>query len=273
MAKIEEIKNIKISDLVIGQAQTRVREVAKDIEELAESIDKQGLLQPIMVCKSDKEGKYEVILGQRRLLACQRLQKEEILAAILSEKVDSIQAKVISITENLVRRDPCKTDYIDVCTDLYKKYGSMKDVAKETGLPYHKVCDYVKYDRLEPEMRDLVDTKVVNMKTALRAQDAASTTGNYDKDKAITLAKEMSTLDPSTQKKVVQTLEEDPSSAVDDVLEQAKSGANITRLNINLGAIEYQSLKSYAKTEGSSVEDAATTLITEGLTTKGAMEE
>ncbi len=273
MATIEEIKNIKISDVAIGQAQTRTREVSKDIEELIESIDKQGLLQPIMVNKSDKEGKYEIILGQRRLLACQRLQKKEILAAILSEKVSAIQAKIISFTENLVRRDPCKPDCIDVCTDLYKKYGSMKDVAKETGLPYHKVCEYVKYDRLEPEMRELVDTKVVNMKTALRAQDAASTTGTYDKDKAITLAKEMSTLDPSTQKKVVQTLEEEPSSTIDDVLEHAKSGANITRININLGAVEYQSLKSYAKTEGSTVEDAATTLITEGLATKGVLEE
>lgn len=272
MKKIHEIRNIKLDDLVIGKGQTRVSDVGKDIDDLAESIKKQGLLQPIMVCPSEKDGKYEILLGQRRFLAYQMLDEKEILAAVLKEKVDPIQAKIISITENMVRRNPSKKDMIDVCTDLFKKYGTMKAVAEETGLPYNHVREYVKYDRLQPELKGLVDTGL-NMKTALRAQDAASVTGEYDKEAAVKLAKEMSSMDATQQTNIVNTMETDPSASVDEVIEHAKSGAQITRLNITLGAEQNQSLKTYAKTEGTSSEDAATSLITEGLSSKGYLEE
>lgn len=270
---IKEIKSIQLKDLVIGKGQTRVSDVGKDIDELAESIKKQGLLQPIMVCPTDKDGKYEILLGQRRFLAYQMLGKKEILSAVLKEQVTPIQAKIISVTENMVRRNPSKKDMIDVCTDLYKKYGTMKAVSEETGLPYHHVCEYVKYDRLKPEMKKLVDSNQVSQKTALRAQDAASVTGKYDNNDAVKLAKEMSPMDSTQQTKIVSTLKSDPSASVDDVIEHAKSGEKITRINITLGAEQNQSLKTYAKAEGTTAEDAATTLITEGLSTKGFLEE
>ena len=65
------------------------------------------------------------------------------LAAILDEKVDEATAKVISITENLVRRDPPLNDLIDACTALFKRYGSVKSVAQELGLPpvIEKLCE------------------------------------------------------------------------------------------------------------------------------------
>ena len=67
MAKLKEFKEIKLQDLAIGKGQVRLSEVGKDIDELAESIKKQGLLQPIVVCPAEKEGKYEILLGQRRV--------------------------------------------------------------------------------------------------------------------------------------------------------------------------------------------------------------
>ena len=115
MATIKAVKEIPLKDLVIGKGQVRLRDVNKDVTELADSIRKIGLLEPIVVCPADKPGKYEIITGQRRFLAHQELKKETILAAVLDEKVDETTAKVLSISENLVRRDLNRRDLIDAC--------------------------------------------------------------------------------------------------------------------------------------------------------------
>jgi ParB family chromosome partitioning protein len=71
MTRVQEVRDIKLSDLVIGKAQVRVRSVSKEIDELAESIRVHGLLEPIVVAPTDKEGIYEILTGQRRFLAHQ----------------------------------------------------------------------------------------------------------------------------------------------------------------------------------------------------------
>ena len=270
MARILDYKDIPLSELVIGKAQVRLSETSIDIDELAASIAKQGLLEPIVVAPAETEGKYQVILGQRRFLAHQRLGKSTIKAGILDEAVDEVQAKVLSLTENLVRRDLNRKDMIDVCTALYKKYGSMKDVADDTGLPYHKVRDYVKYDRLVPELKDMVDSGTVELKTALRAQDAAGAgEAHFDKDEAIKLAKEMSGMSGVQQKKIQEELNQDPAADVDAVIERAKSGSKITQLVVSLGEQAHSSLGSFAKDEETTLDEAAANLIETGLSSKG----
>ena len=157
MAKIKGIKDIPLEDLVIGKGQVRVRDVGKEIDELADSISKVGLLEPIVVCPAEKAGKFQILTGQRRFLAHQQLRKKTIMALILDEPVDEMSAKALSLTENLIRRDLNSRDLIDACTALYKKYGSVQAVADETGLPHYKVAQYVKYERLPKELRALVD--------------------------------------------------------------------------------------------------------------------
>lgn len=172
-----------------------------------------------------------------------------------------------------MRRDPHAADLIDACTDLYKKYGSIKHVADEFGLPPQRVSDFVKYDRLQKELKDLVDNHGVDVKVALRAQDAASASGEYDAEEAVKLAKEMSRMSGAQQKKIIQTRREDPERDVDDVIEGAKTGEKITSIQVVLGTQEHKSLVDYASQEGSSLGDAAATLITEGLSTKGYLKE
>lgn len=273
MPRIIEVKEIPLEDLVIGLGQVRLRDPGKEISELADSIRKVGLLEPIVVCPADKQGKYEIITGQRRFLAHQELKKKTILAAILDGKVDETTAKVLSVTENLVRRDLNSKDLIDACTSLFKKYGSIKAVCEETGLPYPKVSTYVKYDRLQPELRELVDRGEVDIKGALRAQDAASVTGKYLPEEALKLAKEMASMSGAQRAKLAKTREEDPTVPVEQAIEEAKTGAKITQIIVTLGAVELQSLKNYAKDEGSSQDDAARALITEGLSSKGYFQE
>ncbi len=261
MAKIVEFKDIPLNDLVIGTSQVRVSDVKKDIDELAESIRKVGLLEPILVAPLEDSEKYEIILGQRRFLAHQRLSEKTITAGILDERLDEIDAKVLSVTENLVRSDLNRKDLIDVCTYLYKHYASVGAVAEETGLSPEKVGEYVKYDRLIPELKKVVDSGEANLKAALRAQDALATDSPSDPQKAVKLAKEMTGMIGAQQDKIKKELIDDPAASVDKAIEDAKSGEKVTQIAVTLGHQVHRSLRRFAKDEEIPIDEAAAMLI------------
>ena len=269
MAQIVEFTDIPLNQLEIGKSQVRLSDVGKGIDELADSISKVGLLEPIVVAPQGPSGKYEIILGQRRFLAHQEIGLKTIKAGILSDRVTEIEAKVLSVTENLMRRDLNRKDLIDVCTYLYKQYGTMRDVATETGLPYNKVREYVKYDRLTPELKQLVDNSEVDLKAALRAQDASSVSGVPDPQETVKLAKGLSGMSSAQQKKVEKELEEDPTESVDTVINRAKGSGKVLQVIVTLGQQAHASLQSFAHDEGTVLDDAAAQLIEEGLINKG----
>lgn len=261
MAKVVTFKDIPLDDLVIGKGQARVSNVNKDLDELVESIKKVGLLEPILVAPQENSEKYDIILGQRRFLAHQRLNKETITAGVLDEYLTEIDAKVLSVTENLVRSDMNRKDLIDVCTHLYKHYGSAKLVTEETGLPDAKVRDYIKYERLIPELRELVDNQEVDLKPALRAQDALATEGLPDPQESVKLAKEMTSMSGAQQEKIKKDLKTDPTASVDEIIEDAKSGGKVTQIAVTLGHQIHASLRRFAKDEEVTIDEAAALLI------------
>ncbi len=266
---VKAVKDIPLADLVIGKGQVRVKDVGKELDELAESIQVMGLLEPIVVAPSDKSGKYEILTGQRRFLAHKQLKKSTISAVVLSERVDESIAKAISVTENLVRRDISQKEKIDACTALYKKYGSFAAVRDATGLSYDTVRQYVKYDRLVPDLKKLVDNGGVDVKVALRAQDAASVSGSTNVKDAVKFAKEMSGMSGAQQQRIVDERQSNPDSPADDVIEGAKTGAKITQIVVTLTAEVHHSLQTFAKSEGQTQDDAAATLIKDALEQKG----
>ena len=268
MAKIVDFKDIPLDDLEIGKGQVRLRDVGRDIDELADSIRKVGLLEPIVVAPPGSSGKYEIILGQRRFLAHRELGLATITAGVLSERVEEIKAKVLSVTENLVRRDLNRKDLIDVCTYLHKQYGSMKDVADETGLRPERVSEYVKYDRLSPKLKKVVDSGDADLRAALRAQDALSIEGEPDSQEAVKLATEMSRMSGAQQERIQKELA-DSTASVDEVIEQAKSGGKVTQLVVTLGQQAHNSLQHFASDEGTSMAEAAAQLIENGLSLNG----
>ena len=274
MPKITEYRELPLDDLVIGKGQVRTSEVGRDIEELADSIRVQGLLQPIVVCKSEEQPeKWEMLTGQRRFLAHKYLKKETITAAILDGHVDESTAKAISITENLIRRKLSGKELIDGVTYLYKMYGSQKAVVEATGLPSSAVSNYVKYDRLIPELKKLVDDGV-DIKVALKAQDAAikDDDGNANPDDATELAMGMRQMTGPQHKKIVEERKKDPVKAVDDVIEEAKSGSRVIQVVATLTQNTHTALRKFATSEGINQDEAATTLIEQALTSEGLLD-
>lgn len=266
---IKEVKNIPLDDLEIGKSQARMREVGKEIDELAASIRKIGLLEPIVVSPQGA-GKFEILTGQRRFLAHQRLGETEILCAVLDKRVDEVEAKAISLVENLMRRDLNRLDLIDACTWLYKKYGTIKAVSESTGIKPSVVSEYVKYDRLLPELKELVDSAAVPLKSALRAQDAATgRDDDPDPAEAVKLAKEMAGMSDIAAKKLVKDAIQQPDVSTDELIEEAKTGGKITQIIVTLSGATHAQLQKYATDEETTQDDAAAQLIEESLSGKG----
>ncbi len=95
---------ISIKDITRNKFQPRKYFDNESLEELTNSIKKQGIIQPIVV-RPDKSsvGKYEIIAGERRWLASQNAGLHEIPAVILN--VDDVKSLEFSIVENVQRQD------------------------------------------------------------------------------------------------------------------------------------------------------------------------
>lgn len=274
MAKIIDYREIPLEDLTIGKAQVRTHDVGKDIEQLAASIEKQGLLQPIVVCESEVAGKWEILTGQRRFLAHKILKRDKITAAVLDKRVGEAEAKAISITENLIRRSLSGSELIDGITFLYNQYGSAKLVHERTGIPYEDVRHYVKYPRLMAPLKKLVDDGEVDIKVAIKAQDAVDFGEKKPSaDDAIKLAREMASMSDAQRRKLVKERKESPETSVDDAIEQARTGSKITQVIVTLTGDAHAGLQRFAKDEGVSQDEAAAGFIEEGLIGRGFLDK
>ena len=273
MAKIIEYRDISLDQLVIGQGQVRTDSPGKGVDDLAKSIDVQGLLQPIVVCAARTEGKWEILTGQRRFLAHKLLKREKIPAAVLDERVDEGQAKAISITENLMRRKLSGKELKDGILYLYKMYGSVKDVVSATGLPQSQVRDYVKYPRLLPELKDLVDQHLIDINAAVRAQDASEDEyGEPNPEVAVRLAKDMQPMSGVQRKKIVQDRKANPDKPIDDIVEHAKTGARVIQIIATVSREAHRAIQTVAEEENINQDEAAAGLLEEALTERGLLE-
>ena len=106
----EKTKSTNISNMVaiadLSRNPYQPRQIFKEnkLEELANSIRKNGIIQPIAVRPNrSSEGKYEIIAGERRWLAAQRAGLHEIPVTILD--LSDVESLEVAIVENIQRDD------------------------------------------------------------------------------------------------------------------------------------------------------------------------
>ena len=99
-----DTNKVSIKDINRNKLQPRKHFNKDSLEELTNSIKKQGVIQPIVV-RPDKsaEGKYEIIAGERRWLASQNAGLHEVPIVILN--IDDAKSLEFSIVENVQRQD------------------------------------------------------------------------------------------------------------------------------------------------------------------------
>ena len=103
--KVETQKNqLPISDLIPNKYQPRKIFDERNLEDLTNSIKERGMIQPIIVRKSnDDKSKYEIIAGERRWIAAQRAGLHNVPVVIT--EADDLKSLEFAIVENVQRHD------------------------------------------------------------------------------------------------------------------------------------------------------------------------
>ena len=103
--KVEVQKNqLAVSDLTPNKYQPRKNFDEQNLEDLTNSIKERGVIQPIIVRKSnDENSKFEIIAGERRWLAAQRAGIHNVPVVIT--EADDLKSLEFAIVENVQRHD------------------------------------------------------------------------------------------------------------------------------------------------------------------------
>ena len=112
------LKVLEVSQIVQGKNIRNERD--SEILELAESIDRQGLINPITVQKRD-DGKYVVIAGHRRFEAIKRLGWPHIECNIF-EDLNEKEIILAQIAENCQRKQMSASELVDIFEDLKTRF-------------------------------------------------------------------------------------------------------------------------------------------------------
>ena len=101
--KISSSTKANISDLTRNKYQPRKKFDETSLNELSESIKSRGIIQPIIVRNSNGDTKYEIIAGERRWLAAQKVGLHEVPIVVID--ADDKKALEFGIVENVQRHD------------------------------------------------------------------------------------------------------------------------------------------------------------------------
>lgn len=132
---------------------------SKDVSSLAATIASVGLLHPILV-RPDRDGNFEVVAGERRTLAFQKLNKAghpdtDSIPAVILEPDDDALAIEASLVENLERLPMEMFNEMDAFVALRNKGRSVADIAQAFGISEQLVNRRLALGELIPEIKKL----------------------------------------------------------------------------------------------------------------------
>lgn len=170
--EISEIYHIPITDIDVSSDNVRISQQTVALEELAASIEIHGLLQPVVLVGEKGHPPYQLISGQRRFLAHQKLGKTEI-KAVFTGPLTKTEAIIRSLVENLQRVDLNFADTQVAVTELYRDLGSEEEVKKRTGLSMRTIRDHLQIEaKASPSIKEKITAgkiSIMDVKRALRA--------------------------------------------------------------------------------------------------------
>ena len=153
----EGVSRIPLALVDPNPFQPRVEFGEDEILELAESIRKQGLLQPITVRKH--QDRYQIIAGERRVRAC-RLLGDETIAALVKEKISDRRMAALGLVENIQRVDLNPVEEAVAMRQLQEQYDyTHEQLAEELGRSRSAVTNGLRLLSLPEEVLDLLREK------------------------------------------------------------------------------------------------------------------
>ena len=159
------VVNLEITDIDQNPFQTRY--VGKDdaLEELTNSIKANGVLQPIVVRPAEEEGRYILILGERRLHASKLAGKMTVPAIV--RRVSEQQAAEMTIIENLQREDLKPLEQAEAFRLLSQEFKlTQAQIGERVGLSRESVANYMRLLRLPVPTMELLARGEINFAMA-----------------------------------------------------------------------------------------------------------
>ncbi|ABI69854.1 ParB/RepB/Spo0J family partition protein [Syntrophomonas wolfei] len=123
----QELTQIKVDEIVLRKDQPRKNFDEKSLQELADSIQEHGLLQPLIV--RHRQDGFELVAGERRWRAAQIAGLIQVPALI--REMDDVQAAEVSLVENIQRDDLSAVEEAMAYKYMMDNYGYTQEVLAE----------------------------------------------------------------------------------------------------------------------------------------------
>ncbi|MDH3746898.1 MAG: ParB/RepB/Spo0J family partition protein [Gammaproteobacteria bacterium] len=178
----EGMKNIPVELLQRGQYQPRVDMRQDSLDELADSIRSQGVVQPIVVRPIGKTGisqRYEIIAGERRWRAALLAELPEIPAVIRS--VADEDAIAMSLIENIQREDLNPLEEASALDRLIREFDlTHADAANAVGRSRASVSNLLRLLELADKVKPMLEQRKLDMGHARALLSIADSIQQYD---------------------------------------------------------------------------------------------
>ena len=154
------VATLSVIDIRPNPDQPRRHFADEKLDELAASIAKHGIIQPIIV--RPFQGGYQIVAGERRWRAAQRAQLHDIPAIIRS--FDDSETLEIALLENIQRQDLNPIEEAEAYKKLTELFGhSASELAELVHKSRSHVANMMRLLDLPPTLRDLVTEEKLSM--------------------------------------------------------------------------------------------------------------
>ncbi len=158
--KGEMIENVSVDQLSPGQYQPRKRFDEESLQELADSIIEQGLMQPVIVRKSDNN--FEIIAGERRWRAA-KLAKLDTIPVIVRD-INDRTASIIALIENMQRVDLSSIEEAEGIKKMIDEFGMTHEEASDAvGKSRSAVSNLLRLLQLTDFVKDKLNAGDIDM--------------------------------------------------------------------------------------------------------------
>ena len=154
-----QANQLQVSELVPNKYQPRKIFDEKNLEELTNSIKERGMIQPIIVRKSnDDKSKFEIIAGERRWLAAQRAGLHNVPVVIT--EADDLKSLEFAIVENVQRHDLNPLEEAQGYKRLIDEFSyDQEKVAKFIGKSRSHIANALRILSLPDDVIQLIESK------------------------------------------------------------------------------------------------------------------
>ena len=153
-SEIGKVVEIPIADIRVNRKQSRTVFDDEKLNELASSIKEHGVVQPIIVRKSDN-GIYEIVAGERRWRACRKIGVKNIPAII--KDLDEKETTEIALIENIQREDLNPIEEASAYKTLIDQFGlTQEELSNRVGKSRPFIANTLRLLALPKRLRDLV---------------------------------------------------------------------------------------------------------------------